>query len=95
VRAMITIPKLKIGDLVEVTWFDSSTADVNGWQREDELIDNEILMEIKTASYFYGRVKDHINLAADRTVSEEYRKLINRRLSIPLGCITNIRKIGE
>jgi len=92
---MITLPKLKIGDLIEVAWLDSSTTDVNGWQCEDEFIENEILMEVKTVSYFYGRVKGHINLAADKTLSKEYKKLINRRLSIPLGCIMNIRKIGE
>ncbi len=92
---MLTLPKLKIGDLIEVTWLDSSTADINGWQCAEEFVDNEILMEIRTTSYFYGRKKDHINVAADKTSSEEYTKLINRRLSIPLGCITSIRKLGE
>jgi hypothetical protein len=52
-------------------------------------------MKIKSLSFYFGVEGKFVNIAADlmQANRDEYDLLINRRLSIPLGCITKVRKI--
>jgi len=85
--------KFKIGDRIEIIWLDSSSPRNDGWYLENDFIGSKAEMRIKTTSYFYGIERKHINIAADKMIDKKYDIMVNKRLSIPLGCIEKVRKI--
>lgn len=87
--------KFKYGDQIEITWMDTNSPTKDCWFSEDDFIDSENIMKIKSLSFYFGIMGKFVNLAADRMQAdpEEYDLIINRRLSIPLGCITKVKKI--
>ncbi len=88
-----SFPKLKISDRIEITWLDSNTQIKNGWDNAEEFVKENTKMRIKSLSYFYGIVDNQLNIAADRIIGKKYTTLINRKMTIPLGCIEKVRKI--
>lgn len=87
--------KFKIGDQIEITWLDTNSPLNDGWGQEDSFIGSSNIMKIKSLSFYFGVKDKFINIAADRMQAdpEVYNLLTNRRLSIPLGCITKVKKI--
>ena len=85
--------KFKIGQRIEVTWLDSNTRIREEWADAKEFTKENSKMTIKSASYFYGIVDKQLNIAADKIADKQYITLINRKMTIPIGCIIKVRKI--
>ena len=85
--------KFKIGDKMEIIWVDPSSPRNDGWFPEIEYIGSKTEMRVKSTSYFYGVEDKHLNIAADKMIDQKYDIMVNRRLSIPLGCIKKVKKI--
>jgi len=85
--------ELKIGDLIEVIWLDTNTPIKDGWTPAKKYIGSNTKMKIHSVSYFFGIKEGQLNIAADKMIDKKYDPLINRRMSIPLGCIEKVRKI--
>jgi hypothetical protein len=82
------LPRLKIGDAIEVMWLDSHFQG-DGWKGEGDLeADSEFV--IRSVCIYIGRDKLYINTVADRCEVEDG---VMRDLKIPIGCIKAIRKL--
>ena len=84
--------KFKIGQRIEVTWLDSNTRIKEEWADAEEFTKENSKMIIKSVSYFYGIVGKQLNIASDKMIDKKYVILINRKMTIPLGCVIKVRK---
>lgn len=80
---------LKVGDAIEVIWFDSHFQ-AAGWKEERELAE-AVEMTIRSVCIFVGRDKRYIHTVADR--SQEDPAGVLRDLKIPIGCIKSVRRL--
>ncbi len=87
--------KYRIGDKLEITWLDTNSPEKDSWFHEDDFVGSKNVMKIKSLSFYFGIKGKFVNIASDRMQADpgEFNLLINRRLSIPLGCITRVKKI--
>ena len=83
------IPKLKLGDAIEVLWIDSHFRAEPGWTSESEIDDgNEVV--IRSVCIYIGRDKDYLHTVADRS---EDMSGVMRDLKVPRGCCKAIYKL--
>jgi len=80
--------------LVEIRWIDSSSHPENVWRREDEYL-TEKPARIRTLGYVIGVKESHIVIAGDRGDNKGFVTMINRCMTIPVGCIKSIRVIKK
>jgi len=82
-----TLPRHKIGTLVEVTWYDAYGD--TGWKTTDFWDDEPC--EVKTVGYVVKNHKKHLLLAQNRqrySGNKEY----GQPMGIPWGIIQRVRK---
>ena len=82
------IPRLKIGEAIEVKWLDSHFLG-EGWKGEGDLNDGREFV-IRSVCQYMGRDRVYLHTVADRCAVEDG---VMRDLKIPIGCITGIRRL--
>lgn len=88
------LSKLKKNDKIEITWLDSNNPEPQCWTREDEFLERDPRVKISSCCYYLGRRKGFINTSADRSRDNaEFEPLVNRMLSIPVGCVVKVRRL--
>jgi len=83
------IPRLKLGDAIEVIWLDSHFRAEPGWTTEGDIDDGQGVT-IRSVCIYIGKDKDYLHTVADRS---EDMSGVMRDLKIPVGCIKSIRKL--
>ncbi len=88
------LSKLKKGNRIEITWLDSNNPEPNHWTQEDKFQKRNPRVTICSCCYFQGMRKGFVNTSADRSLDNgKFELLVNRMLSIPVGCIVKVRKL--
>lgn len=87
------IPRLRVGDLIEVVWVDANSPHPSVWINLSDLIERDPAMRIRSAGYFVDRRDGYLAMAGDRSDSEDYEDAVNRVFFIPVGCIEGVRKV--
>lgn len=83
------LPRLKIGDIIEIQWQDS--AGTPGWMNETEIREQGAPASVRSIGYYMGKRHGSAIIAGDRQLDDGYVSRINRGESIPLGCIISVR----
>lgn len=87
------LPRLTVGDMIEVYWTDSHFCGESGWKSIEEMEDGGREVTIKSVCMYMGRHKKYIYSVSDKSTDEELETGVMRDLKIPIGCITEIYKL--
>lgn len=86
------VPKLKVGDRIEVHWLDAEDAHDDEWTPQKEALEDVKDAPVETIGYFLGKTKHSVWLFNNR---ESKNKNVNNRSQVPIGCITKIVILDE
>jgi hypothetical protein len=85
---------LKIGDAVEVVWFDSHAPQKSGWLPEVEAIEDlKVFFTIRTVSIYIEKTENFILVVGDRAEGDTFTTTVNRPINIPILAIKSIKKL--
>ena len=87
------IPRLKIGDAIEIIWVDASLHENGMWMDEDELLSRDMGMPVVTRGTFIRKNTDGITICGLRHTKPGYETKIAPGFDIPIGCIKEIHKL--
>lgn len=87
------IPSLKPGDAVEIKWVDANSPSPNVWITTEEAAERDPEMAIHSIGYFIGKRDGYLSIAGEKSMSDEFTDVVNRVFFIPIGCVTEVRKV--
>jgi len=90
---MMKIPKIKVGDCIEIEWIDSNSPHPTAWICPKDLILRNPVMRIFLVGYFFYKREGYLCITGDKAISEDFVDVLNRVFYIPFGCIKSIRKL--
>ena len=83
------IPRLSLGDAIEVIWPDAHFRAEPGWSAEEDIDDGQGVT-IRSVCIYIGKDKDYLHTVADRSEDADG---VMRDLKIPIGGIKSIRRL--
>jgi hypothetical protein len=86
------IPKLQVGDRIEVHWLDAEDSHDDEWILEKDALKEVMDAPVETIGFYLGRTKHAIWLFNNR---ETKNKNVNNRCQVPIGCVTKIIILEE
>jgi len=84
------IPKLKIGDMLLIEWFDAHCPNPNSWVTLSECDEQPTEMAISSLGFFIDKRDGYIRISGEFSGSDICLDVVNRIINIPIGCIKEI-----
>lgn len=85
------LPRLKVGDAIEVIWIDSHYRADKGWMSEED-VDDGNMVTIRSVCIYIGKDADYLHTVSDRS---EDMSGVMRDLKLPIGCLKAITKLAK